>query len=161
MNGTIILVKMNCIGVSTNSIVWHETLFCRLEVRQVAEGVHHVPGLVEARVTNMIEAWEVLQTGSKARVVGSTNANEHSSRSHWFVAKKIFIQFCYFVDCRFYPEFLTDFAFQHTLCDGQRRKLDQWRMHKEQIMANWHRRKWAGSKDRCARRKVERSTEHQ
>ncbi|KAL6847196.1 hypothetical protein ACP4OV_023049 [Aristida adscensionis] len=54
----------------------------RLEVRRVAEGVHHVPGLVEARVTNMNEAWEVLQTGSKARVVGSTNANEHSSRSH-------------------------------------------------------------------------------
>ncbi|CAL4890923.1 unnamed protein product [Urochloa decumbens] len=54
----------------------------RLEVRQVAEGVHHVPGLVEARVTNMNEAWEVLQTGSKARAVGSTNANEHSSRSH-------------------------------------------------------------------------------
>ncbi|KAJ1266420.1 hypothetical protein BS78_08G149700 [Paspalum vaginatum] len=54
----------------------------RLEVRQVAEGVHHVPGLVEARVTNLNEAWEVLQTGSKARVVGSTNANEHSSRSH-------------------------------------------------------------------------------
>uniref|UniRef100_A0A0E0MPM0 Kinesin-like protein n=1 Tax=Oryza punctata TaxID=4537 RepID=A0A0E0MPM0_ORYPU len=54
----------------------------RLEVRQVAEGVHHVPGLVEARVTNMNEAWDVLQTGSKARVVGSTNANEHSSRSH-------------------------------------------------------------------------------
>ncbi|XP_037432127.1 kinesin-like protein KIN-14R [Triticum dicoccoides] len=54
----------------------------RLEVRQVAEGVHHVPGLVEARVSNMDEAWDVLQTGSKARVVGSTNANEHSSRSH-------------------------------------------------------------------------------
>lgn len=44
-----------------------------------------MPGLVEARVTNMNEAWEVLQTGSKARVVGSTNANEHSSRSHWSV----------------------------------------------------------------------------
>ncbi|WVZ91293.1 hypothetical protein U9M48_037483 [Paspalum notatum var. saurae] len=54
----------------------------RLEVRQVAEGVHHVPGLVEARVANLNEAWEVLQTGSKARSVGSTNANEHSSRSH-------------------------------------------------------------------------------
>ncbi|XP_072958003.1 kinesin-like protein KIN-14R [Typha angustifolia] len=54
----------------------------RLEVRQVAEGVHHVPGLVEAHVSNMNEVWEVLQTGSKARVVGSTNANEHSSRSH-------------------------------------------------------------------------------
>ncbi|XP_039001539.1 kinesin-like protein KIN-14Q [Hibiscus syriacus] len=54
----------------------------RLEVRQVSEGVHHVPGLVEAHVTNMNEVWEVLQTGSNARAVGSTNANEHSSRSH-------------------------------------------------------------------------------
>ncbi|XP_020271145.1 kinesin-like protein KIN-14R [Asparagus officinalis] len=54
----------------------------RLEVRQVAEGVHHVPGLVEANVSNMSEVWEVLQTGSKARAVGATNANEHSSRSH-------------------------------------------------------------------------------
>ncbi|XP_020091682.1 kinesin-like protein KIN-14R isoform X1 [Ananas comosus] len=54
----------------------------RLEVRQFAEGVHHVPGLVEAHVGNMNEVWEVLQTGSKARAVGSTNANEHSSRSH-------------------------------------------------------------------------------
>ncbi|KAK1307910.1 Kinesin-4 [Acorus calamus] len=54
----------------------------RLEIRQVAEGVHHVPGLVEARVSNMSEVWEVLQTGSNARAVGSTNANEHSSRSH-------------------------------------------------------------------------------
>ncbi|KAL5977441.1 hypothetical protein ACLOJK_021787 [Asimina triloba] len=55
----------------------------RLEIRQVAEGVHHVPGLVEAHVSNMNEVWDVLQTGSNARAVGSTNANEHSSRSHW------------------------------------------------------------------------------
>ncbi|CAK9151811.1 unnamed protein product [Ilex paraguariensis] len=54
----------------------------RLEIRQVAEGVHHVPGLVEAHVNNMNEVWEVLQTGSNGRAVGSTNANEHSSRSH-------------------------------------------------------------------------------
>ncbi|KAK6934788.1 Malectin domain [Dillenia turbinata] len=46
------------------------------------EGVHHVPGLVEAHVTNMNEVWEVLQTGSNARAIGSTNSNEHSSRSH-------------------------------------------------------------------------------
>jgi kinesin family protein C2/C3 len=72
-------------------------LFCRLEVRQVAEGVHHVPGLVEARVTNMNEAWEVLQTGSKARVVGSTNANEHSSRSHWLVPFPKDILFTYVI----------------------------------------------------------------
>ncbi|KAF8391035.1 hypothetical protein HHK36_023335 [Tetracentron sinense] len=57
----------------------------RLEVRQVAEGIHHVPGLVEAHVNNMNEVWDVLKTGSNARAVGATNANEHSSRSHWFV----------------------------------------------------------------------------
>ncbi|KAF5728089.1 kinesin-related protein 2 [Tripterygium wilfordii] len=54
----------------------------RLEIRQVSEGMHHVPGLVEARVNNMNEVWDVLQTGSKARAVGSTVSNERSSRSH-------------------------------------------------------------------------------
>ncbi|MQL87822.1 hypothetical protein Taro_020378 [Colocasia esculenta] len=54
----------------------------RLEIKQVAEGVHHVPGLVEACVSNMHQVWEVLQTGSNARAVGATNCNEHSSRSH-------------------------------------------------------------------------------
>ncbi|XP_038880393.1 kinesin-like protein KIN-14Q isoform X2 [Benincasa hispida] len=54
----------------------------RLEIRQISEGIHHVPGMVEAPVDNMNEVWEVLQTGSNARAVGSTNCNEHSSRSH-------------------------------------------------------------------------------
>ncbi|KAL5564651.1 hypothetical protein UlMin_027815 [Ulmus minor] len=54
----------------------------RLEIRQLGEGLHHVPGLIEAHVTNMSEVWEVLKTGSNARAVGATNANEHSSRSH-------------------------------------------------------------------------------
>ncbi|CAA2939480.1 kinesin KIN-14Q [Olea europaea subsp. europaea] len=54
----------------------------RLEIKQVVEGGHHVPGIVEARVTNVNEVWEVLRTGSNGRAVGSTNANEHSSRSH-------------------------------------------------------------------------------
>lgn len=54
----------------------------KLDIKQVAEGVQHVPGLVEAKVQNMNEVWEVLQTGSAARAVGSTNANELSSRSH-------------------------------------------------------------------------------
>jgi len=49
----------------------------------MAEGIHHVPGLVVAQVHIMNEVWEVLQTGSSARAVGSTNANEHSSHSHW------------------------------------------------------------------------------
>ncbi|KMZ72115.1 Kinesin-4 [Zostera marina] len=54
----------------------------RLEIRQAADGVHSIPGLVEANVSNMRQVWDVLQTGSNARVVGSTSANEHSSRSH-------------------------------------------------------------------------------
>ncbi|KAI3525331.1 hypothetical protein L2E82_51564 [Cichorium intybus] len=54
----------------------------RLEIRQGGEGLHHVPGLVEAQVSNMGEVWEVLKTGSNSRAVGSTNSNEHSSRSH-------------------------------------------------------------------------------
>ncbi|XP_074573215.1 kinesin-like protein KIN-14E [Curcuma longa] len=54
----------------------------KLEVRQAAEGFHHVPGMVEAKVENMKEAWNVLQAGSNARAVGSNNVNEHSSRSH-------------------------------------------------------------------------------
>ncbi|GLJ13213.1 hypothetical protein SUGI_0207810 [Cryptomeria japonica] len=60
----------------------HGQIVKKLEIKQVAEGVHHVPGLVEAQVHIMSEVWEVLQTGSSARAVGSTNANEHSSRSH-------------------------------------------------------------------------------
>ncbi|KAH7436395.1 hypothetical protein KP509_05G018100 [Ceratopteris richardii] len=54
----------------------------KLEIKQVTEGVHHVPGLTEATVQCIEEVWDVLQTGSRARAIGSTNANEHSSRSH-------------------------------------------------------------------------------
>ncbi|KAL2628647.1 hypothetical protein R1flu_013333 [Riccia fluitans] len=54
----------------------------KLEIRQVAEGGHHVPGLVEAQVHSMTQVWDVLQSGSSARAVESTNSNEHSSRSH-------------------------------------------------------------------------------
>ncbi|KAL6959539.1 hypothetical protein U1Q18_039692 [Sarracenia purpurea var. burkii] len=54
----------------------------KLEIKQATEGFHHVPGIVEARVENIREVWNVLQAGSNARVVGSNNVNEHSSRSH-------------------------------------------------------------------------------
>lgn len=57
----------------------------RLEIKQAAEGGHHVPGLVEAQVSSMEEVWDVLQAGSSSRTVGSTRANDHSSRSHWCV----------------------------------------------------------------------------
>ncbi|XP_068656852.1 kinesin-like protein KIN-14R isoform X2 [Aristolochia californica] len=54
----------------------------KLEIRQAGEGSHHVPGIVEAKVENIKEVWNVLQAGSNARAVGSNNVNEHSSRSH-------------------------------------------------------------------------------
>ncbi|GAU23303.1 hypothetical protein TSUD_237570 [Trifolium subterraneum] len=54
----------------------------RLEIKQTSEGYHHVPGVVEAKVDNICDVWNVLQTGSNARAVGSNNVNEHSSRSH-------------------------------------------------------------------------------
>ncbi|KAJ8557432.1 hypothetical protein K7X08_003057 [Anisodus acutangulus] len=54
----------------------------KLEIKQAPEGIHHIPGLVEAKVENIEEVWNVLQTGSSARAVGSNNVNEHSSRSH-------------------------------------------------------------------------------
>jgi len=56
-----------------------------LEIRQASEGFHHVPGIVEAKVRNIKEVWDVFQAGKNARAVGSNNVNEHSSRSHWSV----------------------------------------------------------------------------
>ncbi|XP_010659851.1 kinesin-like protein KIN-14S [Vitis vinifera] len=54
----------------------------KLEIKQAAEGTQEVPGLVEARVYGTNEVWELLKSGSRIRSVGSTNANELSSRSH-------------------------------------------------------------------------------
>ncbi|KAI3518996.1 hypothetical protein L1887_07955 [Cichorium endivia] len=54
----------------------------KLEIKQASEGFHNIPGLVEAKVENIKEVWNVLKAGSSARVVGSNNVNEHSSRSH-------------------------------------------------------------------------------
>ncbi|KAK9054792.1 hypothetical protein SSX86_025871 [Deinandra increscens subsp. villosa] len=54
----------------------------KLEVKQSAEGTQEVPGLSEAPVHKTDEVWELLKRGSRVRSVGSTNANELSSRSH-------------------------------------------------------------------------------
>lgn len=54
----------------------------KLEIKQVAEGTLEVPGLVEAEVFNTNEIWELLKAGSRSRAVGSTSANQLSSRSH-------------------------------------------------------------------------------
>ncbi|KAF3668107.1 hypothetical protein T459_25768 [Capsicum annuum] len=50
----------------------------RLEIKQAPERLHHVPGLVEAKVENIEEVWNVLQIGSSAQAVGSNNVNEHN-----------------------------------------------------------------------------------
>ena len=65
----------------------------RLEIKQSAEGFHHVPGIIEAKVDNIREAWNVLQIGSNSRAVGSNNVNEHSSRSHWYQDPFLFSHF--------------------------------------------------------------------
>ena len=72
---------------------------CRLEIKQAGEGAHHVPGIVEAKVENISEVWDVLQTGSNSRAVGSNNVNEHSSRSHWLVIINIIISFLLWSNC--------------------------------------------------------------
>ncbi|XP_073117546.1 kinesin-like protein KIN-14J isoform X2 [Elaeis guineensis] len=57
----------------------------KLEIKQVADGIQDVPGLVEAQICSIYEVWEMLKTGARNRSVGSTNANELSSRSHCLV----------------------------------------------------------------------------
>ncbi|KAM1468308.1 hypothetical protein ACFX13_034140 [Malus domestica] len=54
----------------------------KLEIKQCADGTLDVPGLVQERVYGFEEMWELLKSGSQARSVGSTSANEQSSRSH-------------------------------------------------------------------------------
>ncbi|KAL2345692.1 hypothetical protein Fmac_006977 [Flemingia macrophylla] len=54
----------------------------KLEIKQAADGTQEVPGLVEARVYGTEDVWEKLNSGNRVRSVGSTSANELSSRSH-------------------------------------------------------------------------------
>ncbi|KAK9690201.1 hypothetical protein RND81_09G111300 [Saponaria officinalis] len=54
----------------------------KLEIKQDFEGSHHVPGIVEAKVGNTKQVWEVLRVENNARAVGSNNVNEHNCRSH-------------------------------------------------------------------------------
>ncbi|XP_062231318.1 kinesin-like protein KIN-14J [Phragmites australis] len=57
----------------------------RLDIKQSADGTQEVPGLVEAPIYTIDGVWEKLQFGARNRSVGSTNANELSSRSHSLV----------------------------------------------------------------------------
>ena len=53
-----------------------------LDIREDRKGGIYIPGLTEVDVTDLSQAMQVLWVGAKARSVASTNANEHSSRSH-------------------------------------------------------------------------------
>ncbi|WVZ98429.1 hypothetical protein U9M48_043875 [Paspalum notatum var. saurae] len=57
----------------------------RLDIKQSADGTQEIPGLVDAPVYNIDGVWEKLKFGARNRSVGSTNANELSSRSHSLV----------------------------------------------------------------------------
>ncbi|PKA65013.1 Kinesin-4 [Apostasia shenzhenica] len=57
----------------------------KLEIKQSAVGTQEIPGLAEVAVRSIDEVWEILKTGARSRSVGSTNANELSSRSHSLV----------------------------------------------------------------------------
>ncbi|KAK3135685.1 hypothetical protein QOZ80_5BG0422170 [Eleusine coracana subsp. coracana] len=57
----------------------------KLEIKQTSDGTQDVPGLVDAPISTIDGVWEKLKVGAKNRSVGSTNANELSSRSHSFV----------------------------------------------------------------------------
>ncbi|KAL5995950.1 hypothetical protein ACLOJK_026023 [Asimina triloba] len=54
----------------------------KLEIKQASEGTQEVVGLVEAPVFSIEEVWELLKFGNRNRAVGSTSANQLSSRSH-------------------------------------------------------------------------------
>ncbi|KAJ6762738.1 KINESIN-LIKE PROTEIN KIN-14S [Salix purpurea] len=74
---------MNCAGrMNADEILVLSMHARRLEIKQTAEGTQEVPGLVEAQVNGTEDVWELLKSGSRARSVGSTSANELSSRSH-------------------------------------------------------------------------------
>ncbi|KAG6502896.1 hypothetical protein ZIOFF_035185 [Zingiber officinale] len=54
----------------------------RLDIKQASDGTQDVPGLLEPQVGSIDDVWEILTNGGRNRSVGSTNANELSSRSH-------------------------------------------------------------------------------
>jgi kinesin family protein C2/C3 len=54
----------------------------RLDVRQSAEGVNIVQGLIEETVESAARVAELMAVGQSNRAVGSHDMNEHSSRSH-------------------------------------------------------------------------------
>ncbi|TVU19285.1 hypothetical protein EJB05_35424 [Eragrostis curvula] len=56
-----------------------------LDTKQTSDGTQEIPGLVEAPIYTIDGVWEKLKVGARNRSVGSTNANQLSSRSHSLV----------------------------------------------------------------------------
>ncbi|CAN8283918.1 unnamed protein product [Cochlearia groenlandica] len=99
----------------------------KLEIKQSSEGFHHVPGLVEAKVENINEVWNVLQAGSNARSVGSNNVNEHSSRSHCMLSIMVKAKNLMNGDCTKSKLWLVDLAGSERLgkTDAQGERLKE------------------------------------
>ncbi|KAJ0587508.1 putative minus-end-directed kinesin ATPase [Helianthus annuus] len=80
----------------------------KLEIQQSAEGTQEVRGPSQVRVHKTDEVWELLKSGSCVRSVGSTNANELSSGSHWqnlITLSKSFLvlkSYCLLKSCHFF-----------------------------------------------------------
>ncbi|KAI3462147.1 hypothetical protein Pfo_018810 [Paulownia fortunei] len=96
----------------------------RLEIKQASEGFHHIPGIMEAKVENRNEVWNVLKAGSRARAVGSNNVNEHSSCSHWQGLLQPFHMLCIMVRAKLW---LVDLAGSERLAktDAQGERLTE------------------------------------
>ncbi|KAL5217241.1 hypothetical protein ABZP36_017925 [Zizania latifolia] len=99
----------------------------KFEIKQAGEGSHHVPGIVEAKVEDIKEVWNVLQAGSNARAVGSNNVNEHSSRSHCMLCIMVKAKNLINGDCTRSKLWLVDLAGSERLAktDAQGERLKE------------------------------------
>ncbi|KAG8073135.1 hypothetical protein GUJ93_ZPchr0006g40982 [Zizania palustris] len=99
----------------------------KFEIKQAGEGSHHVPGIVEAKVQDIKEVWNVLQAGSNARAVGSNNVNEHSSRSHCMLCIMVKAKNLINGDCTRSKLWLVDLAGSERLAktDAQGERLKE------------------------------------
>ena len=73
-------------------------------------------GITDAKVKDINEVWNILQTGSNARAVGSNNVNTHSSRSHWLVTI-VLLYIRIFGLLSIFLTFIT--LFQHDIYQGE------------------------------------------
>ena len=60
----------------------------RLEVKQGAQG-SFLPGLTEASIVGVEQAWAVLKKGERNRSSAATSMNQSSSRSHCLLCLRV------------------------------------------------------------------------